>query len=52
MLIRVGTSLGGIRDIFILLYCLQWLYLLFQPQNGNTIILFRVKIKEINRVTR
>ena len=52
MLIRVGTISKGYRDIFNLLYGLQWLHLLFQPKNGNKFLLFRVKIKKINRVTR
>ena len=44
MLIRVGTISKGYRDIFNLLYGLQWLHLLFQPKNGNTFLLLRVKI--------
>ena len=52
MLIRVGTISKGYRDIFNLLYGLQWLHLLFQPKNGNKFLLFRVKIKKINRVTQ
>ena len=52
MLIRVGTISKGYTDILNLLYCLQWLHLLFQPKNGNKFLLFRVKIKKINRVTR
>ena len=52
MLIRVGTTFEGYRDIFSILYCWQWLYLLFQLENGNYFLLFSVKIKEINPVIR
>ena len=52
MLIRVATISKGYRDIFNLLYGLQWLHLLFRPKNCNKFLLFRVKIKKINRVTR
>ena len=41
MLIRVGAIFKGYRDIFILLYCLKWLHLLFQPKNDNIFLLFK-----------
>ena len=47
MLIRVGVIFKGYREIFILLYCLQWLHLLFQPKNGNKFLLLGSKLRKL-----